>query len=664
MRTLRRFVACLVFLPIFANARTIPASEPENLHLFLLAGQSNMAGRGKIDAAQNKPHDRILMLNKAGDWVPATDPLHFDKPGIVGVGLARTFAQTLVERDSSITIGLIPCAVGGSSISTWEPGGYHKQTKSSPFDDTLKRLKIARRAGEVKAILWHQGESDSTAKNAPQYQERLDLLISRLRQASGGSEIPFLVGQLGQFEGKPWNEHRQQVDAAHRSLPDRISATAFISSKGLTDKGDQTHFSADSYRELGRRYASAFLSLESKNASGEYTFASSDWPWWRGPDRNGHADEHQQPPTKWSSNENILWKRPLPGRGHGSPIVVGEYLYLPTADRKRKVQTVLCLHRDTGEVLWETIVHRGGIMKKNQKASQASSTLACDGQRLFVNFLNDGAVYTTALTRDGQQQWQHKICDYVIHQGYASSPAIYKDLVIVSADTKHRRGGAIVALDRETGEERWRKERPSMPNYPSPVVLTAAGRTQVILTGCKLVSSFDPATGRKLWEIEGATTECVTSTVTDGTLVFSSGGYPDNHVAAIHADGSGKVAWRNGDRVYVPSMLLKDGYLYAILDAGIAVCWKADTGEEQWKKRLGGTFSSSPVLVGDHIYAIDENAEMTIFAANPGAFEKIAVNKLDGDSFATPTIAGDRVYLRIGTRQNDERQEMLYCIGQ
>ena len=661
MQTLRPFVICLLFLPVLAKAQ---ASDPENLHLFLLAGQSNMAGRGKIDEAQNRPDPRILVLDKAGKWVPARDPLHFDKPGMVGVGIGRTFAQTLLDNNPNITIGLIPCAVGGSAISTWEPGGYHKQTKSHPYDDTIKRLKIARRAGTIKAILWHQGEADSNAQNAPHYQEKLDVVISRLRDAAGAADIPFIVGQLGQFEGKPWNEHRKQVDAAHRSLPDRIPATAFVSSDGLTDKGDRTHFSADSYRELGRRYADAFLTFVTKQKSDGHAFSPGDWPWWRGPHRNGHANKVQQPPTKWSEGENIVWKRPIPGRGHASPIVVGDHLYLPTADRKRNVQTVLCLNRDTGETIWETVVHRGGIMKKNQKASQASSTIACNGQQLFVNFLNDGAVYTTALSRDGQQQWQHKICDYVIHQGYASSPAIYKNLVIVSADTKHQKGGAIVALDQETGEERWRQSRPSMPNYPSPVVLTAAGKTQVILTGCELVSSFDPDTGEKLWEIEGATTECVTSTITDGNLVFSSGGYPDNHVAAIHADGSGKVAWRNGDRVYVPSMLLKDGYLYAILDAGIAACWNASNGKEQWKKRLGGTFSSSPVLVGDHIYAIDENAKMTIFHANPERFEKVAVNQLEGDSFSTPTIAGSRIFLRLGTRQDDARQEVLCCIGE
>ncbi|MEI8022164.1 MAG: PQQ-binding-like beta-propeller repeat protein, partial [Schlesneria sp.] len=162
---------------------------------------------------------------------------------------------------------------------------------------------------------------------------------------------------------------------------------------------------------------------------------------------------------------------------------------------------------------------------------------------------------------------------------------------------------------------------------------------------------------------KGSTEECVTSTVTDGNLIYTSGGYPRNHLSAIHADGSGKVAWENGTRVYVPSMLLKDGYLYAVLDAGVAMCWKCDTGEEKWKERLGGTFSASPVLVGDQIFATNETGTTWIFKASPTGFEKIAENKLADDVFATPTICGSRIYMRAATKSDDKRQEFLYCLG-
>ena len=300
-------------------------------------------------------------------------------------------------------------------------------------------------------------------------------------------------------------------------------------------------------------------------------------------------------------------------------------------------------------------------MRRNKKASQASSTPACDGERFYVNFANGGGAYTTALDRDGKIVWQTKVTDYVVHQAYGSSPAIYQDLVLVTADNK--KAGVVAALDRKTGNVAWKVKRPKKPNYPSPVVLKVAGREQLVVTGCDLVTSLDPSTGKKLWEIPGATTECVTTTVTDGLHVYSSGGYPKNHVSAVRADGSGKVAWRNNVRVYVPSMIVRDGYLYGIADAGIAYCWKSDTGEEKWKGRLGGTFSASLTLSGDHLYAANEAGECFVFEASPKGFNLIAKNQLGDEIFATPVICGDRLYQRVAHRDGSKRQEMLYCIG-
>ncbi len=390
---------------------------------------------------------------------------------------------------------------------------------------------------------------------------------------------------------------------------------------------------------------------------------STDWPWWRGPERNGVASPDQQPPLNWSETENVVWKSPVPGRGHGSPIVVGDQVFLLTAEHDREVQSVICYSRKSGEQLWQKDLHKGGLnnLKGNSKSSLANSTVACDGDRVFTSFLHDGAVYATALGLDGQQIWQTKITDYILHQGFGSSPTVYGPLVIVSADNKGT--GAIAGLDRTNGTIIWKQDRPKLPNYTSPIILQVAGKEQLFFSGCNLVTSFDPLTGNKLWEIKGSTEECVTSTVTDGNLIYTSGGYPRNHLSAIHADGSGKVAWENGTRVYVPSMLLKDGYLYAVLDAGVAMCWKCDTGEEKWKERLGGTFSASPVLVGDQIFATNETGTTWIFKASPTGFEKIAENKLADDVFATPTICGSRIYMRAATKTDDKRQEFLYCLG-
>lgn len=394
----------------------------------------------------------------------------------------------------------------------------------------------------------------------------------------------------------------------------------------------------------------------------ELPVAIDDWPWWRGPNRDGVADPKQQPPRSWSDSENVVWKAAIPGRGHGSPTVVGRYVYLATADEKEQVQSVLCYERDTGKLSWQTPVHKGNFVKGgNSKSSHASSTVCCDGQRLYINFANNAAVFTTALSLDGKVLWQTKVTPYVLHQGFGSSPAVYRSLVLVAADNKG--GGAVAGLERTTGKIVWKVDRPKTPNYASPIVLNVAGRDQLLLTGCDLVTSLDPLTGNKNWEIKGSTTECVTSTVTDGEHIYTSGGFPKNHLAAVRADGSSKVAWQNGTRVYVPSMLADKGYLYAVLDAGFAVCWKADTGKELWRGRLGGEFSASPIRVGEVIYATNEAGTTFLFKSSGDHFELLGKNQLGQQVLATPTICGGRIYMRVATTEKGKRQETLYCLG-
>ncbi len=396
--------------------------------------------------------------------------------------------------------------------------------------------------------------------------------------------------------------------------------------------------------------------------SEEVSFSKGDWPWWRGPTRDGIAEPGQQPPLEWSETKNVIWKANVPGRGHASPTVVGNRIFLPTADEQQEVQSVLCYDRRTGKELWKTDVHHGKFERRgHKKSSLASATIACDGERLYVNFLHDEAIVTTALDLDGKQVWQTRVSDFVTHQGFGSSPAIYKSLVLVSTDNKA--GGVMAALDRRSGKIVWKQERPKQPNYTSPAILSIGGRDQAVLAGCDHVASFDPLTGKLLWEIEGSTTECVGSIVTDGQLVFASGGYPKKLTQAIRADGSGKVVWENSVQTYVPSMLVHDGYLYTVTDPGIAMCFDAASGKEMWKARLGGTFNTSLVLVGDLLFAANQEGKTFIFKAKPDGYEQVAENQLGDEVYATPAICGGRIYSRVARQEGDERQEWLYCIG-
>lgn len=256
--------ASFLFLLSFASflAAAEPAKLPpkENFHLFLLVGQSNMAGRGTVEEQDKTPHPRVLMLSKSGEWVPAVDPMHFDKPA-AGVGLGKTFGTLLADANPGVTIGLIPCAVGGSPIDAWKPGEFYAPTKSHPWDDAMQRATIALKAGVLKGILWHQGEADSTDALAPTYEAKLHDLIARFRKELAAPDVPFIAGQLGVFADAPWNDAKKTIDAVHRALPSKVPHTAFVSAEGLNHCGDKVHFDSPAYRELGRRYAEAFKKL-------------------------------------------------------------------------------------------------------------------------------------------------------------------------------------------------------------------------------------------------------------------------------------------------------------------------------------------------------------------------------------------------------------------
>lgn len=168
------------------------------MHIYLLLGQSNMAGRGIVESEDQQTHPRVHMLDKNNEWKPARDPMHFDKL-IAGVGPGLTFGKLMADADTNITFGLVPCAAGGSSIDAWKVGGYHDQTKSYPYDEALKRARIAMQVGQLKGIIWHQGESDSKPGQAETYAEKLKVLIASLRKELNAPDLPVVVATLPDF---------------------------------------------------------------------------------------------------------------------------------------------------------------------------------------------------------------------------------------------------------------------------------------------------------------------------------------------------------------------------------------------------------------------------------------------------------------------------------
>jgi hypothetical protein len=248
-------IGAFVVLTCSAQQVKQPAKIDPNFHLYLLVGQSNMAGRGQIDSVSKQNNPQILMLNKLGEWEPAVDPLHFDRPTIVGVGPGLNFAKEILGNNKKIKIVLIPCAVGGSPIKAWKAG--EEFLKDHPYDDAIKRAKIAMQYGVVKGIIWHQGESDSNAEKSKLYLDNLKNLIADLRKDLNAADLPFVAGELGYYK-----ENFKYINTALQSLPTEVPNTGLATAEGLVHKGDGTHLDTPSARELGKRFAATMTKIQ------------------------------------------------------------------------------------------------------------------------------------------------------------------------------------------------------------------------------------------------------------------------------------------------------------------------------------------------------------------------------------------------------------------
>lgn len=230
--------------------------KKEKVWVFIMAGQSNMAGRGIVEPEDTVTDKRILSINKDGQVIIAKEPLHFYEPERTGLDCGLSFAKTLVKKlPDSISILMIPTAVGGSSIIQWLNDSVYRNVKL--FSNFLEKLEIGKQTGIIKGILWHQGESDANEKNIPLYKQRLGLLFSKFRTAVGNNALPVLMGELGSFSGD--NENFSLINKAIYEYAAEDKNSKVISTKDLKDKGDHLHFNSKGQRTMGRRFAKEFL---------------------------------------------------------------------------------------------------------------------------------------------------------------------------------------------------------------------------------------------------------------------------------------------------------------------------------------------------------------------------------------------------------------------
>ena len=391
--------------------------------------------------------------------------------------------------------------------------------------------------------------------------------------------------------------------------------------------------------------------------------SESGWWTWRGPSGNNIAASSEFKQTVLS-RETVAWQTPVPGRGHSSPIVTDDAIYLTTADTAAGTQSLLKFDRRNGKLVWNELVHRGGLPKENhRKNTEASSSVAFDGQRVIATFYNSDALWASAYSPDGKQVWQKSLGLYnpvLFKYGYAASPAIYKDTAIIIGEFDGP--SFITAISLSSGEAVWRIERQSSPSFSSPIVANVSGRDQLLVSGQTQVMSYNPETGELLWSALATAVATCGTVVWDDENVYASGGFPQSQTVAVRADGSGKIVWQNIQKCYEQSMLCVDGHVYAVTDQGVAYCWRASDGETMWRERLGGNYSSSPVLVGTTIHVFNEACDAFAFEASPKSYFSRGRGKLGDEAFATPSVVGNTMYMRVARNEGTTRQEYLLAI--
>jgi outer membrane protein assembly factor BamB len=380
--------------------------------------------------------------------------------------------------------------------------------------------------------------------------------------------------------------------------------------------------------------------------------AQKYWPRWRGPSGQGLVAGTGYPDT-WSGTENVIWRTAVPGRGHSSPIVWDDQIFLTTAYPDGRA-SMLAFERSTGELLWEGIVPDRTPEHTHRKNSHASATPVTDGRRIYASFGNRGLV---AFDLDGRLIWHRSLGTFDNYHGTAGSPLLYKDRLILYQDhSGGPEGGAfIAAFATATGKELWRTEREATVGWGTPIAVRAGNRDEIIVSGQRRVIAYDPASGQELWRASGNTREVIPTPVVGHGLIFCSSGRA-GPTLAIKPGGTGDitdthVAWESPKgSPFVPSPLLYGQRLYIVNDmASIATSLEATTGKVVWQGRLGTAkregFSASPVGVDDKVFFTNDDGETFVLRAGP-EFELIHVNRLGARVLASPALVDRHWYFR------------------
>lgn len=399
--------------------------------------------------------------------------------------------------------------------------------------------------------------------------------------------------------------------------------------------------------------------------------AGDSWPQFRGPTGHGVSDSTGLP-TEWSEDQNVAWKTEIHGRAWSSPVVLGNQIWLTTATPDGRQLFAICVDKDTGKIVHDLKLFD---VPKPQYAhpynSYASPTPAIEGDRVYVSFGSPGIACLD--TKTGKVIWERR--DFVCNhwRGAGSSPLIFNDLVILNFDGSDFQ--YIAAMDKQTGQTRWKTDRaidfqdlengkPAADGdwrkaFSTCRVATHTGEPLIISLGSKALYAYEPSTGQEIWRFEDRGSHSGSSTPVIGEeFIYATSGFGNEHLRAIKPGGTGvlpesQVAWTVAKNVpQKPSPVLVNGRLYMVDDGGIANCIDAKTGKQIWSGRLKGNYSASPVYAAGKVYFFNEDDEdglSTVVEAGTDKFTVLAENELATGAMGSPAIVGDALFLRTKT---------------
>ncbi|MCA9265301.1 MAG: PQQ-binding-like beta-propeller repeat protein [Planctomycetales bacterium] len=403
---------------------------------------------------------------------------------------------------------------------------------------------------------------------------------------------------------------------------------------------------------------------------GPMIVVADNWPGFRGPSGMGLATD-SDPPVAWSAEQHVLWKAELPGPGASSPITWGDQIYVtcysgylvpgqPRGDLKQLQRHVLALRRDNGQMVWTKEIPAALPEEESiRDHGYAANTPVADAEGVYVFLGKNGVI---AYDHDGNQRWQADVGSNTSGWGTAASPVLYNNLVIINASVESE---SLIALDRQTGEERWRAGE-IRESWNTPVIVkNPAGVDELIVARLGDVLAFTPETGAPLWSCKtDITWYMVPSGVADRGVVYYLGGRSGTAALAVRAGGTGDVTdshrlWTSKTGSNVTSPVYHDGHLYWMSDKlGVAYCAEAGSGKLVYEQRLSraGQVYGSPILANERIYYLTREGTVFVIAARP-EFELMSTNRLDDNRGfdGSPAVDGDRLLIRS--------EKHLYCLG-